>query len=329
MLTWWLTSQTTTSQPTSTSTSECPLLRLPWRLPWLPACLPACLPTRCPQWAAHSAGPLPPSPARWWLLTALPCPSAPPLLSNRSWPFTLYDDDRVMKMMGLHLPQPQLLAQLQQLQQGQGAQQQQQQQQLQPADRALSTEAAPAPHVQQQPGGPAAAAAAAAAAAGVQGMPRLTPNNVATGGGRLPTPALQLSPALVSPGAGLGSGVSAMELSSPHPAAAAATAAGSGVFQQQQPQQQPQLRPAQGPPQAAAVAVKSEHLRKLGNGLHGHDGWPHWPPAAGAGAAFVPNGFSLQQLPPLPQLRPAAGVPLQQEQHQPQPPRLQPARRLH
>jgi hypothetical protein len=83
-------------------------------------------------------------------------------------------------------------------------------------------------------------------------MPRLTPSKVAPGGNRLPTPALDLSPALVSPGAGLGNGVSAMELSSPHPAAGQLLAAGtsaaasdSGMFQQQ-PQQQPQLRPAAG-----------------------------------------------------------------------------------
>ena len=350
MLTWRLTSQTITSQPTSISTSECRCCTCPAALPPLPlGCLapPPCSFGCAPSWAPPTLPCLPVLAAH--LAAPLVCLLFPNY--NCSWPFTLFDDDRVMKMMGLHLPQPQLLAELQQHQQQQqqqdhkerqqgqqgqqqeqpqpqqqrqqGQQHQQPQPQLQPANRALATEAAPAPHV--QPGGPAAAAAGG----GVQGMPRLTPSKVATGGSRLPTPAMQLSPALTSPGAGLGSGVSAMELSSPHPAAGqlpAAAAAGSGVFQQQQPL----LRPAQGPPQAAAA--KPEPLSQLGGGLHSHDSWPNWPPAAGAGAGFVPNGLSLQQQQPLPQLRPAARFPQQQQQQQEQhlpEPRLQAARRLH
>ncbi|KAL4437144.1 hypothetical protein ABPG75_004283 [Micractinium tetrahymenae] len=315
-------------------------------------------------------------------------------LDFHHWPFVLYDDDRVMRLMGLHRAQPQLLAALeeqqpslagqseqqqvqqqqlaaikqesqqqqlaaikQESQQQQAQQQQQQQQQvqqrtlagappsLQPSQAAQMQQQQQHGHLppvlaqeqrQQQEQQPRAAGSAAPDSLG---LPRLTPSK-GQAGGRLPTPALQLSPAAGSPtamAAGLGSSVSAMDLGSPPASAgrsAVAVGAGTGgtsvLFQalsapqqQQQQQQQPLLRPAAPVLVAAPGAVKAEPLPHAGSGaappslapagqhpaapqlLPPQAGWLHWA------GIFDGGGHSAGMLPgqsAIPLLRPANGA---------------------
>ncbi|PSC75281.1 transcription factor DPB [Micractinium conductrix] len=227
----------------------------------------------------------------------------------QQWPFVLYDDDRIMRLMGLHQPQPCLVAALheQQAQQAQHqhqhqhqhqqqqqqaaddegaavaiksepmqqeqqqAQQQQQQQRQQPPSQQQRQQqqqpqhlqhqqhvmAGAPPSLQRQPQQPppqqqqqwSALASPAYPPPAAVAAAQPTPGKPADG--RLPTPALQLSPLLGSPtavAAGLGSSVSAMELGSPPASAARQAAAGSsgaGFFAQQQQRQQQQQQQQQ------------------------------------------------------------------------------------
>ncbi|KAL4424767.1 hypothetical protein ABPG77_000807 [Micractinium sp. CCAP 211/92] len=300
-------------------------------------------------------------------------------LDFQHWPFVLYDDDRVMRLMGLHHPQAHLLSALeQQGQPEQHAQQPQQQQQpgeikqeiykqpaqqqqqaqhqhqhqhqqLSIADRTPSLrpsqDATLKQTQQQQTQQQTQQQQLAPVAATLQplGPPRLTPSR-GQAGGRLPTPALQLSPAPGSPtAAGLGSSVSAMDLGSPPASAGHSTAAGAGsgarafsepATAQQQQQQQPILRPAA----TVAAGVKSEPAGHPGNGavlpslapagLHPaaaqllqplqlqHGDWAQWAAAIGGAAASSP----LPTHAPIPLLRPAnvAAWPVAQQQQQQQ-----------
>lgn len=165
-----------------------------------------------------------------------------------------------------------------------------------------------------------------AAVPGVRLTPRKPP-------GGLPTPALQLSPDIGSPG-GLGDSVSAMDLGSPP--ATTARMAGNAFqrqqcqqYQQQQYQQQfqrpqpqqPLLRPAlvpaagagpKGEPPAPLTALRpSEAPAPAGGASQG--GWPLWsaPDAAPGGPGFLPPGSQplLQQQQQQQRLQGPAGVP--------------------